>query len=99
MRKFESFISKKNTTSTIQIFFSLWTISASNDHFALRDWGEFEDSTFFASLQEHPVFSAQVFSRVKLETWAEKNGCSRRLLFRRVLSKSLWKALGLQKGL
>ena len=38
------------------------------------------------NLREHPVFSAQVFSftsqekpGVKLETWAEKTGCSRRL--------------------
>ena len=38
------------------------------------------------NLREHPIFSAQVFSfthqekpGVKLETWAEKTGCSRRL--------------------
>ena len=45
-------------------FFLLVAISASNDHFALGDWGEFQDSIFFAiaSLREHPVFSAQVSS-------------------------------------
>ena len=44
------------------------------------------DKTFisraFDSLRENPVFSAQLSSltrRVKLETLAEKTGCSRRL--------------------
>ena len=46
----------------------------------------FFSSAVPTNLREHPVFSAQVFSftrqekpRVKLETWAEKTGCSRTL--------------------